>query len=62
MTTEFMKVSVEQIEVFAESLDVQKAADIYKEHGCLVVRGLMKPYLEAINLLCMIYMYHCWLQ
>ena len=42
-------VTVADIEVFAEDLDVAKAAATYKEQGCLVVRGLMKPYLEAIN-------------
>ncbi len=43
-----MNVTVSDIEVFAESLDIAKAAAIYAEHGCLVVRGLMKPYIEAI--------------
>ena len=42
-------VTVEQLEVFAENLDVRHAADIYKEHGCLVVRGLMKPYLAELH-------------
>src|SRR5437879_10543527 len=42
-------VGVEQIEVFADSLDVQQAAAIYKEHGCLVVRGLMTPYLTELQ-------------
>jgi len=41
--------TVADIEVQADALDVQQAARIYKEHGCLVVRGLMAPYLEAIN-------------
>jgi len=43
------QVGVEELEVFAEDLDPQRAAAIYREHGCLVVRGLMKPYLEAIR-------------
>ena len=42
-------VTVEQLEVFADNLDVRHAADIYKEHGCLVARGLMKPYLAEIQ-------------
>jgi len=42
-------VSVSEIEVFADRLDVARAAATYMEHGCLVVRGLMKPYLEAIH-------------
>src|SRR5436305_15093558 len=42
-------VTVEQLEVFADSLDVQQAAAIYKEHGCLVVRGLMTPYLAELQ-------------
>lgn len=42
-------VTVEEIELFADDLDAQRAAEIFKEHGCLVVRGLMKPYIEAIG-------------
>ena len=42
-------VTAQDIEVFADDLDAQRAAAIYKEHGCLIVRGLMKPYLEAIQ-------------
>ena len=47
--TEAAAVSVPDIEVDTASLDVGKAAATYKEHGCLVVRGLMAPYLEALN-------------
>jgi phytanoyl-CoA hydroxylase len=43
-----METTIADIEVFAESLDPVRAAAIYKEHGCLVVRGLMKPYTEKI--------------
>jgi phytanoyl-CoA hydroxylase len=42
-------VSVSEIEVFADQLDVARAAAVYKEHGCLVVRGLMTPYLESLR-------------
>jgi len=42
-------VSVEQLEVFADRLVPQRAAEIYNEHGCLVVRGLMKPYLAEVH-------------
>jgi phytanoyl-CoA hydroxylase len=42
-------ITVEQLEVFADRLDVQQAATIYKEHGCLLVRGLMKPYLAELQ-------------
>ncbi|MDQ3815649.1 MAG: phytanoyl-CoA dioxygenase family protein [Armatimonadota bacterium] len=42
-------VTVEDIEVFADDLDVQRAAAIYKQHGCLVVRGLMKPYIADLQ-------------
>jgi phytanoyl-CoA hydroxylase len=42
-------VTVEQIEAFADRLVPQRAADIYREHGCLVVRGLMKPYLAELQ-------------
>jgi len=47
--TNELNVSVEQIEVFADKLDAACAAEIYQEYGCLVVRGLMKPYLEALQ-------------
>ena len=43
------KVTVEDIEMSVDALDVQKAADIFEEHGCLVVRGLMAPYIKAIH-------------
>src|SRR5690242_17129506 len=42
-------VTVQDLEVFADDLDVTRAAAIYQEHGCLVVRGLMKPYLADIQ-------------
>lgn len=49
VTSEPAKVRIEEIELFAENLDAQKAAAVYREHGCLVVRGLMKPYLTALS-------------
>lgn len=42
-------VSLQDIEVFADNLDVAHAASLYKEYGCLVIRGLMKPYLADIR-------------
>jgi len=48
MTNE-MTIGVEQLEVFADDLNVKRAASIYNEHGCLVVRGLTKPYLSEIQ-------------
>src|SRR6266540_1762699 len=42
-------VSVRDLEVFADRPDAARAAAIYKEHGCLVARGLMKPYLAEIR-------------
>ncbi|MCC6445130.1 MAG: phytanoyl-CoA dioxygenase family protein [Armatimonadetes bacterium] len=42
-------VAVEDIEVFADDLDLRKAAAVYSDHGCLVVRGLMKPYLAELE-------------
>ncbi|MXV77417.1 phytanoyl-CoA dioxygenase family protein [Candidatus Poribacteria bacterium] len=32
-----------------DDLDAEKASNIFDEHGCLVVRGLMKPYIERIH-------------
>ena len=43
------KVKIEDIEMSMEALDLQKAADIFETHGCLVVRGLMLPYIKAIH-------------
>lgn len=40
---------ITQIEVFADDLDAARAAAIYEEHGALVVRGLMKPYVDALR-------------
>jgi len=42
-------VTVEDIELSADNLDPKRAADIYQEHGALVVRGLMKPYINQIR-------------
>ena len=42
-------ITVEDIEMSVDALDVQKAADIFTNHGCLVVRGLMAPYVDAIH-------------
>ena len=41
--------NVADIEMHADSLDPKKAAEIYAEHGCLVVRGLMTDYAERIR-------------
>src|SRR5688572_28754804 len=42
-------ITVHDIEVFADNLDIKRAAIIYQEHGCLVVRGLMNRYLADIQ-------------
>ena len=41
--------TVQEFELSVDKLDVRRAADIYAEHGCLVVRGLMRDYVQAIN-------------
>lgn len=43
-----MQTTIADIEVFAETLDIARAVAIYQEHGCLVIRGLMKPYIPQI--------------
>lgn len=43
------EITAQDVEVFAESLDPEHAATIYREHGALVVRGLMKPYLAELQ-------------
>ena len=42
-------VGIQDIEFFAEDFDPIKAAAVYKETGAIVVRGLMKPYLQEIT-------------
>jgi hypothetical protein len=42
-------VSVRDLEADAGNLDVKRAGEIYREHGCLVVRGLNVKYVEEIN-------------
>ena len=42
------KITADEISVSVEDLDVARAAAVYGEHGCLVVRGLMKPYIEEM--------------
>ncbi|HRJ48781.1 MAG TPA: phytanoyl-CoA dioxygenase family protein [Opitutaceae bacterium] len=42
-------ITVQDLEVFADRLDTGRAAAIYREHGALIVRGLMKPYLADIR-------------
>lgn len=49
MATDVSNVRVEDIELFADNLDPRRAAEIYKEHGCLVVRGLQKQYVTPVK-------------
>lgn len=48
-TTASRPITINDLEVFADKLDVQQAAAIYKEHGALVVRGLTKKYVPQIH-------------
>lgn len=40
---------VGELEFFAEGLEPDRVARTFQEHGCCVVRGLMKPYVDAIH-------------
>ena len=42
------QISVEELSVSIADLDIARAAAIYRQHGCLVVRGLMKPYVAEM--------------
>ncbi len=44
-----LKATIEDIEMSVDGLDAEKASSIFDEHGCLVVRGLMKPYIERLH-------------
>ena len=41
--------NVKDLEVFADRLDLKRAAAIYAEHGALVVRGLMSKYVAELQ-------------
>jgi len=43
------EISVSDIEFFAHDLDIERAADTFKEHGCLVVHGLFSPFVETVR-------------
>ena len=45
---ELQQVSPQELEVFADNLDIEQAAAIYQAHGCLVVRGLMSAYVDKM--------------
>lgn len=49
MAVESASVSVSDLELHSDSLDVQRAAAIYGEHGALVVRGLSKAFVEPLR-------------
>jgi phytanoyl-CoA hydroxylase len=46
---ELPQLGVGAIEVFADDLNVARAAEIYREYGCLVVRGLSKRYVPQLQ-------------
>ena len=41
--------SVADIEMSVDGIDLHRAKSVFEEHGCLVVRGLTRQYLDAIN-------------
>lgn len=44
-----LNATIKDIEMSVDALDTEIASNIFDEHGCLVVRGLMKPYIERIH-------------
>ena len=48
MNTLEPQVTADEISVAVEALDIKRAETIYREHGCLVVRGLLKQYVAAM--------------
>ena len=42
------QVTLDEISVSVDTLDIKQAAAIYKQHGCLLVRGLMRPYVSEM--------------
>ena len=41
-------ISADALSVSTDQLDIKRAAAIYRQHGCLVVRGLMRPYIAEM--------------
>lgn len=41
--------TLDDLSVDAHNMDVNAAAALYKEHGCVVVRGLNLPYVERVQ-------------
>ena len=48
MTPAAPVVAVADLEVSVDDLDLKRAAAIFDEHGCLVVRGLMRAHADAM--------------
>ena len=48
VTAELPVLSARDIEFFADDLDPQEAAAAYRKYGCLVVRGLSRPYVAEV--------------
>ncbi|HYF49311.1 MAG TPA: mitomycin antibiotic biosynthesis protein, partial [Planctomycetota bacterium] len=46
---ELPQVDVKAIEVHAQDMNLARAAEIYLQYGCLVVRGLHRQYVDAVN-------------
>lgn len=40
--------SVADLELSADQIDPQAAAQLYREHGCFVVRGLMRDFADQV--------------
>ena len=43
------KISIADIETFADDPDLERMVGIYNEHGCLIVRGLMSLYVNDLH-------------
>lgn len=43
-----LQTTAEELSVSSDDLNLARAAAIYRRHGCLVVRGLMKPYIAEM--------------
>ena len=43
------KISIADIETFADDPDLERLVGIYNEYGCLIVRGLMSLYVNDLH-------------
>ncbi|MYF18779.1 MAG: hypothetical protein F4215_15785, partial [Gemmatimonadetes bacterium] len=42
-------ISIDDLDFQSENIDLQRAAETFKTHGAIVVRGLLREYIDALH-------------